>query len=637
MARERGTTSAYLTLGIGSLIALLSVMPEAWTQEACSEATVGQCFPEYSAITAVTETADGFAAIGATYDGVELLRLSGNGEIAGRTNIALPSWLAQEGATPPKIEALAAGADGALLLVGWVASGPSGDQQQAGVVGLVDSAGNVSWSAPLKVSPESSVIFYSAAYDPAGKRFLVVGRHTNGADNGKCAFWSQGTIMSVPEADVTHQFPVYFVGQAVQGPENRSALYDIEPAGSEGQFVASGFATSKSASGKGCQDNAMALLVGGGMNNDWNVVGPIMIGSKDANEIAFGVASAGADRYLLTGQGGDPATGARAALIAGFGFIGAEPDLRADPFPEDGSDTTGGDRYRVLVPLKSAGSYLVAGSASASREDLNQGVWQIVSAALESPGPATYLTRKAGSDILDAALGSDGRVLAVGTHGKDGGDIGWLGLIYDQQFTAKRRQPDPGLPLLSQAEVAAGTVAMSEREIADGAGFRNNRVKAGSEFELHLSLVAETDLAVSALASEGDLDLVLADSSGKMIAYSSNLNDAGEFLHAQLQPGAYEVTVIAVSDIAEYEVRATKKGAVEDQVMTSLEALDPRSRRALSALLEGAGYGEAGNPDIALGGDTVRSVLAFYNTFQAAMQPEAVQQFVVDASVGAGK
>jgi hypothetical protein len=625
--------SSGFLIALGMLLSLFVGSGPAAAGETCSEAAIGSCFPEYSAIAALVRTPDGYAAVGRRDDGFDLLRLSGNADVLDRVSVPLPPWLDETDSLT--IEELVAGADDALVAIGWASIGPEQQQRQVGVIGRIDRGNQVVWSQPVSSSYETSTILYSAVHDPDAQRYIVVGRHTNGADNGKCAFWSQAFLLSVPEAVAGASFSPFFIGVPEPGPENRLALYDIAPAGTPGQFVAVGFATAKSAAGKGCQDNAMAVLVSGGANGDWSVGSRYLIGLKDAGEVAFSVVRTDDGRFLLAGQGSDSRSQARAALLAVFSF-GEKPAMRAYPYPEDGSDRSGGDRYRVIVPLRTAGRYLAAGSGSASKESRNQGIWTIVSNSLDPTGPNEVLTGEAGSDIVDAALGSDGRVLAVGTHGDGDREVGWIGFIFEQRFTAKRRQPDSTLPMLSSSEEATGSVTLSEREIAAGTGLRSAGARRGAGIELRMALTAETDLTVSALPSQGDLDLALIDSAGRIAAFSSNLDDAGEYLSARLAAGEYRLKVIAVSDVGEYELRVARSAGAEDAVIGGLEALDNSGRSTLSGLLEGRGYGAAGNPDIGLGGDTMRSLLAFYNTFQAGIDASAVQQFIANAGQGNG-
>lgn len=634
MATETALRRIGPGLAIVGAIALWTAGGPASAQQACPEAGIGQCFAQYSEITAVAAVSDGFAAIGVAPYGVSLMRLGPDGEILYEMPVPPPDWLAADASAVPRIDKAVPAPDGSVLLVGSVGLGPASDRRQVGLIATVDPDGAVSWGPAVQVSNQTSVILYSAAYDAQADRFVVVGRHTNGSDNGRCEFWSQGFFISVPASGFGVPLPVFFSGEAAPGFGNRTAIYDIAPAGEPSSFVVTGFTTAPNADGTGCQDNAVAMSLSGGAAGDWNLSAPNFIGTVDANELGFGVAAAGSGRFLLAGYGTDVAIGARAALMARFGFDGSPPEIRTDPVPEDGSDASGGDRYRLLLPLKGGGSYLAAGSASIGRQGRNQGFWRIFDGTLQALGPAAFLTSDTGSDILAAALAPDGRVLAAGSHHDGDATIGWLGFIHDNTFSAERRLPDMELPSLTREEVARGFATYSERELAAGASYSHANMKAGAEFELNLSFREEVELAVSTLTAEGDLDLALVDPSGGLMAFSSNLGDAGEYLHARLQPGDYVLKVIAVSDIVDYELRAVTGVSVAERVLASLHALDAGSRQSLGELLSSGGYVDPANPDIGFGGDTVRSVLAMLNTYRIDPQAESVEQFIAAASAG---
>jgi hypothetical protein len=593
----------------------------------CPEATVGVCFAEYKEISAIAAAGQGFAAIASRDDGLDLLDLDAAGRAVGTPrSIAVPQWLAAAGMVELAIKRLVPGAEGSMLMVGWASLQ---SEQQIGVLIMVDRQGAVLWSQQLVFGTDTSVIVYAAAYEASARRFVVVGRHTNGADNGKCEAWSQGLVASVAESDGKIQ-SIRSIGNAASGFDNRIAFHDIAPAETAGQFVAAGFATHRNKKGNGCQDDAMAMMVGGGAANDWNLGQLYSIGGADTGEVAFAVAAAGGERFIVAGHGVDERTQARAALVASFAFD-AEPFAATLPYPATGDDTSGGDRYRVIVPLREPGSILVAGSGSASKTGRNQGIWLVLSAALEPMGPMQTLTTQSGSDILGASLGDDGSVVAVGTHARETGSIGWIGRIFEPQaIPSERREPDESLPMFSQAEVASGSVQISQREIRDGIGFRQTNAKAGAEMELGFSLSDAGSVVVSALPSAGDLDVMLLDKTGRVVAFSSNLNDAGEYLSAALVPDTYRVKLVAVSDTAEYEVRLTAANTEAD-VLAILQRLNAVSRKELSRFLEQAGYGTAGNPDLGFGGDTVRAVLASLNTVWPEIKPEAVEKFVVGA------
>lgn len=606
-------------------IALAFSVVGARAQQACEEATTGACYPEYITISALTATDSGYTAIAAAGSDLEVLRLDLDANIVDRFRLPAPDWLPNQ-TNMPAIEKLVTGAAGSVMGVGTVTSG----NQQIGAVFYLSPDNRTQWSAALFVDAESSVILYSGAYDPAEKRYLVVGRHTNGADTGSCSKWSRGLILSIPESDITN-LAAYFEGPQEAGLENRVAFYDIAPTGGRGEFVATGFATAP-APGGGCQDNAVAVQVRGGATSQWSVSPRFQIGSPDENEVAFAVSALDSRTFLIAGQGTDTQTGARAALLAEFGFFGTAPALRNDPFPDDGSDSSGGDRYRALTRL-SSGSVVVSGSVSESRQARNQGVWRVQAPGMGPASPLNFVTREAGSDIFATALGSDGRVLAVGRHGAGRGDVGWMGFVFGQKLVVDRRDPDPNLELLSSQQARAGSLALSAGELSAGFGFRDLRFGAGLEYEVRFTLDKATDVAASALPLDGDLDLVLVDANGSVRAISSNCGSAGEFTLADLEPGDYTLKVVAVADVEEYELRIRSGQSLSAPVLESLNALHSDGRNKLAEMLTGGGYLSPASADIGFGAAALASLLAYYNSFNTVIDVAGVQQFIASASL----
>ncbi len=618
-----------LSLALGWLAAIgLSAGVQA--QEACDEAAIGFCYPDYVTIPAITATETGYTAIAVRGGDLEVLRLDGDAEIVDRFALPPPGWDWLPRSVMPSIDKLVAGPNGDVMGVGTLTHGGN----QYGAIFFLSAAGDTRWSTALFVDGESSIILYSGAYDPGSQRYLVVGRHTNGADSGSCTKWSRGLVLSIQESDIdalrtdASVLGVHFEGPAEPGLENRVAFYDIAPSANRGQFVAAGFATSPSPGG-GCQDNAVAILVNAAQ---WSVSPRILIGSPEANEVAFAVAAKDPQTFVMAGQGVDVERGARAAFLSEFGFSNNAPTLRNDPFPEDASDSSGGDRYRAITRL-TGGSFVIAGSVSESRSARNQGVWRVEAPGFASAGPLNFLTREAGSDIFATALGADGRVLAVGRHGADRGDIGWMGFIYGLKIAVDRREPDGSLEMLTSQQARDGSLALSSGEVSAGFGYRDIRFGAGMEYELKFSLGAETDLAVSALPLDGDLDLVLLDAEGKVRALSSNQDEAAEFVLADLDPGDYALKVLAVSDVSEYELRIRSGISLAAPILDSLNALRPDGREKLAALLAGSGYEAPANADIGFGVGSLSVLLAYYNSFSTPVDVAGVQQFIASASL----
>src|SRR5690606_19468813 len=241
-------------------------------------------------------------------------------------------------------------------------------------------------------------------------------------------------------------------------------------------FAVVGFATAPRRGG-GCQDDMLALEIRPTENGSWGVGVSHRLGQDNADEVAFGVTRLRGDSFVLAGYGVEPRRNARSAVVAGFALDNSAPVLRHHPYPE--GDDSGGDRYRTLVSLEGGARLLVAGSASQNRASPNRGLWRFLTPALEDDGPAIFLPRNAGSDIVDVAAAPDGRVLAVGNHRSGDTTSGWVGLINGGVELAGRRPPDPGLSKLTAAEAQQGYVEFSEREFRSGTGYFAADVASG--------------------------------------------------------------------------------------------------------------------------------------------------------------
>lgn len=604
------------------LLVTAALFTPAGAQEACDDASVGLCFGRYSAITAAAATTSGFSAMASMGNQLELLRLDRGGQPVGEVQLRRPDWLAPD-LPAPVVNALAARPDGGILAIGWATQQGEDKLRQVGAIALVTVDGDATWLDPVTLDDKASIILHSAVYDASADRFMIVGRVTSGGDDGTCKEWSQAIAFSVsaePEQSVSRRTIARF-GSTGKGPRNRVALLDVVPGQKANEFVAVGFMTEANMRLDGCQDDAIAMRLEQA-NGSWRLGKPYALANSMENEVATAIVAAGGGRYVFAGNGA-LASKAKATLTGSFGFSGGPPGTQTLALPDAG-DANGGDRYRALAAMRAPGKFLAAGSASASRAGRNQAIWTTIRADGNAEGQTRYLSRDGGSDILDLAVGSNGRILAVGTHGSGTARIGWLGMVLDQQLiAAKRRLPDPALPLI---ETNAAT-AFVDADIAKGTGLRRRSASAGQAFEMPIVLSAEMELSVSALAARGDLDMLLSAKDGRFVAQSSNSGDAGEYLSAKLPAGEYRLTAIAASDVGEYEVRLARQ-SLEAGTWSVLLQLDAATRQELAAQLESAGYGSAGNPTIAFGGDTVRAFLAYCMTFTPSLDPDAVSQFV---------
>ena len=599
----------------------------------CDEATIGECLPDHTEVTALAWIDGEFIGVGARENGLDLLHVSASGELIEAETLDLPRWIT--GAAPAasaRIDKIVPGPDGALLLVGSAPLSANGQLLQQGLLGRRSADGTVGWAPPIKLLPDTSVIFYSAVYDAANNRYMVVGRHTNGSDSGHCTAWSQSIAIVVPDGDLSGRYRYSLLGEQAPGPYNRSAFYDIVPMATPGEFMLTGFGTAPAPSGGRCQDNAIYIHAAFSDEKGWAWLGGSLVGEASSGEVAFAIAPAADGNYAIAGYGTDPRSDTRGALAILVSPTGSPPDMHHLPYPPDGSDKTGGDRFRVLVPIESGTALLAAGSASTSRSARNQAFWQVLGLSLDPRRPPELLTTEIGSDIEAAATGPDGRVLAGGLHRTSDGQEGWIGIIQKGLSLAERRAPDASLLALSPAEKKKGYLEFSTREIAAGTGYRTRDVAADSVFEARFSLGEQTDMAVSALAVGGEIDIALLDGQGRIVAVSDNVEEAGEFIGERLEAGDYRVLVVAATDVGEYELRVGHAPFSQDEMIDRLMGLEPQLRHSLDVALHEGGYGATSNASIGYGAAGVDAIVALANTRQSVLDVNSVMQFVATAA-----
>lgn len=601
-------------------LAITAAAKQAGSQEACSEAVTGVCFQEFTHIAAVTSRPNGFSAIGVRGKRMELLSFDSDSKITSRREITRPKWASEE-TVLFDVKDLIAGPDASLLLVGTAEYDLADQRIQAGFAVFIQDEGGIRWSEPIKGSKSddgedaASVIFHSGIYDESQGQFLIAGRETIGGGTADCRNWSRAAIFVLSPEDLS--FNMYRWNEVTQGLASRMAFYAILPTHQSNVFVAAGFASADDGSGQSCKEDALLVQLsteeeeGGALTFEDATSG----GRQDTAEDIFAAARIDDSQYLIVGEQRD--ANAAWAAIAELGATVTREDLFA--FPDVGTD--GRDRYRDIVPLRTPGRYLLVGSVSESKKAPNRGFWRFASVeslTLEEP---KLLTEKVGSDIFSAALGDDGRVLAVGKISKKEGTVGWIGLLNDYPFEDLRRSPDNNLDSIAPLEIANGSYNLLEKDVRQGMGLQGASLAIGSTFELRFTLSEKVDVAVTSLTSRGDLDLLLVDMDERIIRFSSNLGDAAEYLRAQLPPGSYKLKLVAVSQVDDFELRVHDGKQFED-VVAKLLKLDSIERQILNRRLEEAGYTGAGNANIALGGDTYRSVVAFYSAFH---RPGSIQ------------
>jgi hypothetical protein len=592
---------------------------------ACGESDGVRCLADYDSVGAVVWAGNGFTAAArrksSTSSGVVVVRFTPAGESRVATPIQWPSQLTPDKdwmAEPRKLISLPGGAV-VLLVQVHVPEGASA--RQLAWATRIEPNGQITWTRVFSEGT-NSIILHSGLHDQKTDRLVLVGRRTLGGDDGKCENWSQSLVVTLKAADgITQGGQISVYGEEKKGATNRQAIYDITPGDRPDSFIVAGFVTAPyRAQPDRCQDNVFVGRLSE-VSGRWALATLGRMGSDTANDVALAIKGAGDGSFLVAGFGRDTATNAPAAqayrvqltpfVVQGF---------LSTPHPPDGSDKSGGDRFRVIAPLAEKGSFLLAGSASASIESPNHGLWQTVSANLKSAKP-TIFSNPLGSEILDAALTPDGKLFAVGRLTETPNNrVGWAGFIFretfmvagttNEPFMLDRRRANPRLARVTALSASAEGFRVPPQALSNGAQYFDESLPAGTERNLLFSISSPTVLKISTQADAGDIDLVLLDSRRRPIEFSNFRKSATELIVASLAPGEYTLSIIANTAIRAYEVRFAPFSDPRARLLEHVARLNEGQRIQVAGVLSAAGFTDAADPRIALGGESLRALMA---------------------------
>src|SRR6266478_5800591 len=141
------------------------------------------CQTDFTTISSVARTTNGFMAVGQIKKGADLnlglVRLTRGGQAVGAYSMPVPAELASNGmkviGEGRKIIALPDG--GAVILAQLIVGG---DKQIAWAV-RVSADGSVVWNEAFTNDPVGLTLFHSGYYEKDGDRLIIVGRRTAGA------------------------------------------------------------------------------------------------------------------------------------------------------------------------------------------------------------------------------------------------------------------------------------------------------------------------------------------------------------------------------------------------------------------------------------------------------------------------
>lgn len=504
---------------------------------------------------------------------------------------------------------------------------------------MVGPDGNVKW-AKEQIDPTANVMFQSGVYDAPTNRIIAVGRRTLGGDDGTCTNWSQSYIQGFAAATGDLAEPQILNGAATKGPRNRQGLYDIVPGDKSRQFAFVGFATAPSSEDGRCNDQ---LLVGAVSAGEGAAASPTawrlsalttFADDSDADEDGFAIKSLGSGDYLIAGQkmsrGADHSEAHAVRIkLSPLTIEGTLAPISSAALPSG----SGPARFRVAAPIRDATHFLLAGSISEGPLKLPRAeISQIVSSTLKQNEPP-ILAGNGATDILDAAISPRGRTLVAG-YGTDerGAHVGWLEAISATgsgapELAPPRVAPDPNaLDLDANVRLADGAFQIAVSASAPTARYLKKNVADNSQIDIALSLPTSLVLRVAALTGKGEIDLALADSSGRLVDFSNNRGSAPQLLIARLDAGAYKLSLFPHRGVKDMEIDIGTAGEVNVASLAKMMLIlgDEKARIQLADQLTAAGFSEPPEPSIALGGETALSLLAAQAGVSGGFGPNAV-------------
>jgi hypothetical protein len=410
----------------------------------------------------------------------------------------------------------------------------------------------------------------------------------------------------------------FYSGTQSAGQRNRQALLDISSTDRPNNYVVVGFASAPHSTRPGeCQDDISVQTLALSPQGRWTLSAPNRIGAPDANDMAYAVRSVRHPFYLVAGYGkdmGKSVPAAQAFLVRVAPSFSVVESISV-PFPTDGSDRDGGDRFRAIVSSADKKHFVLVGSGSIGKKGANQGIWGAVQGDLRQPLLLRQFKNQNGSDIWDAAISDSGKVIGVGKWIDDDRQThAWSGPLDDfaENLSSASKPapvaPDSALPAVESLSLAGDVYQIPQAAAQSGFRYAGGTLKPGAQVNLAFTLAAQKTVKISVRPEAGNLGLVLLNRDGRPIAFSDFAGPATELVLATLAPGDYALSIYANAAVKSYELRFDP--FVERDALLSLQGLKDEERQDLSRELVSSGYSTSPETDIALGSESLRSIFA---------------------------
>jgi hypothetical protein len=624
LAQQAGDYSRALRRSIVTLaVVLIAILSQATPVVAGCDAPDSdtRCWSQFDDFHAVTSVDDGYIAVGRLrkQSSWTMVHISSDGHRL--ATVPIPTWRAD--VAWMQFNKIIALPKGELALIGSFQ--PKNSTWQAGIVMAVDFGGHLKW-VNERIEPNANVLFQSGIFDPASNLVIAVGRKTSGPDpDGLCRNWSQSyvrgfnTLLKGGLAGPSLQD-----GEAAEGPNNRQAIYDIVAAESPEHYAFVGFKSEPDATPGHCRDSVLIGVLSFGVPQ-WSAKAFALSGRGSASEDGYAIRNVNPGEYVVAGQSGD--------LVKGPSFARAfrlklNPLAFEGAFESPSSDrvgVSGSARFRAMAKIGDATHLIFAGSISSSAQGVgNAALSQIAPVDISKP-EAAVVVQEGAADIYAVAASPSGAVLAAG-HAIDhnGQWIGWLEFIGHPDLQRalatgssptnnQRAVPNHSAPPLFQALAKTG----SDYQLPDSALISNSKyyiptLLAGSpQVDVDFSTSSPLLLRARLLMAKGEVDLLLRDGDGRLVDFSNYRNGAPQLLYVKIQPGTYILSLLVEKDASDIEFDIGHASEIDVAALSKAAAkLGPRERDALAAALAAAGVSPPSELSIAIGSETLLSLIA---------------------------
>jgi hypothetical protein len=605
-------------------VVLIALLSQATSVAAGCDApdSDARCWSQFDDFHSVVSVEDGYIAVGHVrkQPGWSMVHISSDGHRG--AIVAIPTW--RPDATSVQFNRIIALPKGELALIGSFR--PKNSTWQAGLVMAVDSGGRLKW-VNERIEPNANVLFQSGIFDPPANIIIAVGRKTSGPDpDGACRNWSQSYVQGFSMfSKGTLAAPSFEVGETADGLNNRQAIYDIVSTESPEHYAFVGFKSEPDATPGHCRDRILIGVLSSGVPQ-WFVKAFALPSRGSGSEDGYAIRNVNPGEYVVAGQSGD--------LVNGPSFAQAFR-LKLNPLTVEGvfqspnSDLVGASgsaRFRAMAQIRDAKHLIFAGSISSSAQGIgNTAFSQVAPVDLNKP-EAAVATEEGAADIYAIAASPTGSVLAAGhAIDRNGQWNGWLEFIGRPDLqralaatpspTAdnQRAVPNHSAPPLFQTLARTGAdYQLPDRALIGDSKYYIPAILAGSpEVDVDFSTSSTLTLRARLLTGKGEVDLLLRDGEGHLVDFSNYRNGAPQLLYVTLRPGKYILSLLVEKDASDIEFDLGRASEIDVAPLSKATAnLDPQKRDELAAGLAAAGVSQPSEPSIAIGSETLLSLIA---------------------------